>query len=461
MATNESISLPPPTRARYGVLGLLCAMAFILYLDRICMGQAAPDIQRDLGLSYTEMGFVHMAFTLAYGLFEVPTGRWGDRYGSRRVLARIVLWWSAFTALTGMVQQFTIDSGYVVPTPWGDVPIVFSSLALLILIRFLFGAGEAGAYPNAARVLTCWFPERERGNIQGIMLTFAQVGGAIAPVVAGLLITTIGWRWTFVIFGGIGALWVPFFYFWFRDSPAQHPRVNAAELQWIGPARQTPHHEPLPWGAIFRHRSAWLLGGIMIMASFTSYMYFSWYTTYLQRARDVSPRASGALLSTVLGVAAFGTLMGGFVANWVSNHSTNRQRTRRLICFVSYAAAAVLLLASIWVDSPAASAACAAISCLAMFSYQAHWWASVIELSGKHLGAMFGLLNGVGVFGAMSSQFLFGRLADWRGELGYSGREQWDPLFYMYVAALLVTALFWLGVDTSRPIAGEVEHEGT
>src|SRR5688572_1493516 len=170
MATNEPISLPPPTQARYVVLGLLCAMAFILYLDRICMGQAAPVIQRELGLSNTAMGFVHMAFTLAYGLFEVPTGRWGDKYGSRRVLARIVLWWSAFTALTGMVPYFTFDSGYVVPTPWGYIPLVFNSLVLLILIRFLFGAGEAGAYPNAARVMTCWFPERERGNMQGIML---------------------------------------------------------------------------------------------------------------------------------------------------------------------------------------------------------------------------------------------------------------------------------------------------
>jgi sugar phosphate permease len=240
---------------------------------------------------------------------------------------------------------------------------------------------------------------------------------------------------------------------WFRDLPAQHPGVNEAERQWIGPPRQTPHHEPLPWGAIFRHPSVWLLGGIMTMASFVSYMYFSWYSTYLQEARGVSQTTAGLLMSMVLGVAALGTLAGGFVSNWVENHSADRQRARQRICFVSYGAAGLFLAASIVVDAPVLSALCAAVSCLAMFSYQAHWWASVIQLSGKHLGAMFGLLNGVGVFGAMTSQFLFGALADWRKGLGYTGRQQWDPLFYMYVVVLLLTALAWLGVNTSRPIA--------
>ena len=342
------------------------------------------------------------------------------------------------------------------PTPWGYVPLVFNSLILLMLIRFLFGAGEAGAYPNAARVMTCWFPERERGRMQGVMLTFAQVGGAIAPLVAALLIETINWRWTFVVFGCVGAVWVPFFFFWFRDLPAQHPAVNAAELQWIGPPRQMPHHDPLPWRTIFAHPSVWLLGGIMTMASFVAYMYFSWYPTYLQRARGVSQAQAGVLMFMVLGVGALGTFAGGFVANWVNNRAVGRQRTRRLICFVCYVGAAVFLAASIVVDWAVNSAICVAISCLLMFGYQAHWWASAIEISGKHLGALFGLLNGVGVVGAMSSQYLFGALADWRAELGYTGREQWDPLFYMYVAALLVTGLFWLGVNTSRPIAGEV-----
>lgn len=433
MATEqltESAASLPPTRARYGVLGLLCAMSFILYLDRICISQAVDPITEELELTDTQMSFVLMAFTLAYGLFEVPVGRWGDRFGSRGVLARIVVWWSAFTALTGACFQF-----------WQ-----------LLLVRFLFGGGEAGAYPNSARIFKRWFPEHERSRNQGFMLSFAQAGGAIAPFLAALLIKYLGWRWTFVAFGSTGLIWAYSFYRWFRDDPADHPGVNRGELEWIGPARQAPHHEPLPWAAIVRHPSCWLLGGIMILASFVSYMYFSWYPSYLHRERGVDPVVSGALTSLVLGIAAVGTLLGGLLANRIANATGDRQRMRRLLCFGCYAFAALLFWVSLLPDSAFLSALCVAFSCFAMFSYQAHWWASVTELAGKHLGALFGLLNGVGIVGAMSSQFFFGAFRDYRLSQGYVGRGQSEPALYVYAVVLLLTAVLWLGVNTSHSI---------
>src|SRR5437764_1763726 len=149
-----------PTRVRYAVLAFLAAMTFVLYLDRVCIGQAAPMIKYDLGISETQKGVVFAAFTLAYAVFEVPTGRWGDRYGSRGVLTRIVVWWSFFTAMTGAALGF-----------W-----------MLLSVRFLFGAGEAGALPNSARVLRQWFPESSRGRAQGFVTTAMLVGGAIAPI---------------------------------------------------------------------------------------------------------------------------------------------------------------------------------------------------------------------------------------------------------------------------------------
>src|SRR5262245_4260367 len=165
-----------PTHARFVVLGVLCLLSGILYLDRICVSAALDSIQRDLKLSNTQGGYVLMAFTLAYGLFEIPTGRWGDRIGGRRVLTRISLWWSAFTALTGAC--------------WG--------LWSLLGVRFLFGAGEAGAFPNIARVLSRWFPDEERGRAQGVLLASSSLGGALAPFLAALMIQVIGWRWSFV-----------------------------------------------------------------------------------------------------------------------------------------------------------------------------------------------------------------------------------------------------------------------
>src|SRR6516165_9990472 len=141
-----------PSRARFVLVLWLCGLAGVLYLDRICMAQAVQPIQDELTISETRMSFVMMAFTLAYGLFEVPTGWLGDRVGGRRVLTRIVLWWSAFTALTGAALGF----------------------GTLLAVRFLFGAGEAGAFPNAARVISRWYPVGERGRVQGLMLTASQ-----------------------------------------------------------------------------------------------------------------------------------------------------------------------------------------------------------------------------------------------------------------------------------------------
>ena len=161
---------PGPGRIRYLVLAWLCALSGILYLDRICISAALGKISEELNISNTGGSLVLMAFTLAYGLFEVPTGRWGDRLGARRILTRISLWWSAFTVLTGLCNGLTS----------------------LILVRFLFGAGEAGAFPNAARVVSRWFPQQERGRAQGILLAASQTGGAVAPWLAAALIERVG-----------------------------------------------------------------------------------------------------------------------------------------------------------------------------------------------------------------------------------------------------------------------------
>ena len=196
-----------PTKVRYVVLAFLAAMTFILYLDRSCISQAAPVIQKELGISETQKAMLFNAFALAYALFEIPAGRWGDRYGSRRILTRIVLWWSVFTALSGAA--------------WG-----FGSL---LVIRFLFGAGEAGALPNSARILREWFPYSSRGRAQGIVTTAMLLGGAASYTASQWLIDWVGWRWSFAVFALIGVAWAVAFYVWFRDDPSEHPRANDAE----------------------------------------------------------------------------------------------------------------------------------------------------------------------------------------------------------------------------------------
>jgi MFS family permease len=161
-ALVESIPTLAPTRVRYTVLAWFCTLSMMTYIDRVCIKQVQDDMQTDLGLDGRQFAFAFSAFALAYALFEIPTGWLGDRLGPKKVLARIVLCWLLFTALTGLV----FGSGWV-------------ALWMLLAVRFLFGAGEAGAYPNMARGTRGWFPFAERGRAQGLIWTFGRWGGAV------------------------------------------------------------------------------------------------------------------------------------------------------------------------------------------------------------------------------------------------------------------------------------------
>lgn len=424
-----------PSRARWLVLFLMCSMAFVLYLDRVCMSQAIKPIADEFGLSGTHKSLILMAFTLAYGLFEIPTGHWGDRYGSRRILTRIVVWWSIFTALTaGCVGFYS-----------------------LILVRFLFGAGEAGAFPNAARVFATWFPIRERGRVQGAFLAASLLGGALSPFVAAVLIEIMGWRLPFLVFGAAGWVWALLFFWWFRDDPARHSAVNKVELQLIqsDPAPKHVDDSGLPWRRVFRHRTIWLLGFIVTCGAFNSYLYFSWYSNYLQSARGAGNLDAGWLSGMVLASGALGQLVGGASSSWLVRRSGLGVRARRYIGCACYASAATALLISMQFDSIKWSAAFAALSCTLMFFQQSIWWSCTTDVSGRHVGALFGLANGLGVFGAMGSQFFFGAFTDWRQSQGYVGRPMWDPAMYVVAAVLVCGAIAWLFVDPTTTVEGE------
>jgi MFS family permease len=433
MGEKPPLPAAEPTRVRTTVLALLCALAFVLYIDRIGISQAAPRIEADLHIPHERMGVVFAAFTLAYCLFEVPTGAWGDRYGSRGVLTRIVLWWSLFTALTGAA--------------WG-----FGSL---LVVRFLFGAGEAGALPNTARVLARWFPPARRGPAQGMISAAALVGGAVAPAAAAVLIQALDWRWAFVLFALPGFVWAAGFYVWFRDDPAEHPAVNAAERDLICAGAEAPGgaaHPPIPWRAVLASGNVWILGGVLACSAFNSYLYFSWYPTYLMEGRGVDPMTTGWLASLVLAGGAAGSTIGGAAIDWLIPRTGSRRWSRRALGCGGLGAAAALLLLAVRCDSALASALWTGWSVLAAFLTIASWWGAVADISGRHLGAMFGLMNSLGGLGAIASQLFVGRFVDRMGDAGYEGRARWDPVFFVYAAVLALGALGWLLVDSTRAI---------
>ncbi len=409
-----------PTSARRVTLAYLCGLTFVLYLDRMCMGKASPFLQDALRLTDGQMGYVHAAFTLAYGVFELPAGYLGDRYGSRRVLIRIVLWWSAFTALTGAATGF-----------WA-----------LTAIRLLFGAGEAGALPNASRVVDRWFPPAERGRVRGLVHMPALLGGVIAPVGTAYLIESVGWRWVFPIYGTLGVVWVVGFARWFRESPAGHPAVNAAELARIGPPPPSAHAEGLPLRAILRNRNVWLLGTVLSAGSGTVYLLFSWYPTYLEKARGVPNVTSGWLCGGVMLGGAAGCLVGG----WLADRARPRLPVRwanSLVGAAGFALAAVAMTAGALTESVEGKTLLFAAGCFGIHVHAGPWWGANSLIGGRHSGATFAVINTCGVFSGAVAQVGFGQLP----------REHWDDAFLVGAGLLAVGSACWSQVDPRRAVA--------
>ena len=287
MSTDSAATDPPRgrTHVRYKVLAMTVALAAITYLDRVCIAHAGvtASIKRELGLSDRQMGLVFGAFTLAYALFEIPTGAWGDRVGTRRVLTRIVAWWSCFTIATATANGFR----------------------LLVAIRFLFGAGEAGAFPNVARTFSRWFPVAERGTAQGIFFAGAHLGGGLTPMLVTALLGVLHLRALFVLFGSVGFLWAWAWYAWYRDDPAPHPSVGAEERQHIESGRSaSPGHrlDGATLRAVLSDRNLLALCLMYFTQAYGFYFNITWLPTYLARDRGLTVERLGLMAGVLAGL---------------------------------------------------------------------------------------------------------------------------------------------------------------
>src|SRR5262245_26222047 len=345
--STDAIGAVRATRMRWKVLGWLCSLSAITYIGRICIIQVRPEIEQSLSLSPARIAYAFSAFSLAYALFEIPTGWLGDKLGPRRVLIRIVLCWVVFTALTGAA--------------W--------NLVSLVTFRFLFGVGEAGAFPNIARAGREWFPFSERGIAQGLVWMFARWGGAVAPLLIMLLAYPWGWRWGFVLLSGLGLLWLWGFYSRFKDSPQDDTAVNDAERVLIAGAVNTSSTPPpLSWVTMLRSPTLWALS-LMYFASNAGWSFFaSWITPYLQK--DL--RLSGVKLV----IASGGPLFFGGIACLLGGFLTDRQVRlwgkrwgRTLQGVIAYGVGGLLLLVAVW-STPSHVALAYVSVCLSSFLKQ-------------------------------------------------------------------------------------------
>jgi len=448
-----------PTRVRFGVLGFICSLSLITYLDRICIMRVKEDLQDDLYLSQVQMGLVFAAFSVGYALFEVPGGWMGDAWGSRRVITRIVLWWSLFTALTGCVVPFTLDSGIQLSLGGLDIPLLLNGFLLLLLVRFLFGCGEAGAYPNLARVVGAWFPYRERALAQGSIWMFARLGGALAPFTIGRLSVWLGWRPAFWILGIVGAVWCAFFFLWFRNSPEEKPDCNAAErdliragpYSWKAEQAAAGHVRP-PWKQFLRSSNVWALCLASFCVSFGWYFYPTWQPQYLKDVHGITYQNSEILTGLPFLCGAAGSILGGQLSDWLVRTWGNRRWGRSLIGLVGFTGAGCCVLGTGFV--PEAWQA-VFLLCLAFFINDLAIppiWAVCTDIGGRYAGTLSGIMNTTGAIGAVLSPALTPVLLG-ASPADYSARDKWILVFTILASAWFVAALAWLRIDASKPIA--------
>ena len=404
-------------RARRRVIALLILLFAVTYLDRVCISVAGPRMQDDLNIDPVHWGWVTGVFALAYCLFEFPTGALGDRSGPRKTLTRIVLWWSAFTALTGAVSRFPV----------------------LLLTRFLFGAGEAGAFPNAGVVVARWFPATQRATLSGICLMASQIGGALAPLLVVPIQMRWGWRASFFVLGLLGVFWASAWYVWFRDSPAE--KLGEAQASADVPAEET--NRAFPWRAALRSKSVWSLLIIGFCYVYVYNFYQTWFHTFLVKGRGV---AEGLLWLSALPyvTAACGNFFGGTLSdNLVARFG--RTSGRRVVGVTCLVAAAAAMLAAGATRQPILTIILLSVAYGAIATQQSVAFGVCLDLGHRSAGAMVGLFNTVCQVGGLIGSVAYGYIVEWSGS--------YNAPFVPMAALLFLGAYFWWNLDASQELA--------
>jgi len=399
-----------PTHARYGVVGFALALAMIMYIQRVAISQAIVPISADLQLTKAQTGMILGAFGLSYALFEIPMGLLGDKLGVRRVLSQLVLLWSLFLALHGWVWNVTS----------------------LWVVRFLFGAGEAGCFPNLTRMLSAWLPVGERVKAQAVMWAFGRWGGALAPPVAYFVIYHFGWRIGFGILALLGAVWVAAFMPWFRNDPAEHKGVNKEELAMLEASRSLVLHDHgKKWYQLLLQKDIAFLGLQYFGFSYTWYFYVTWLPTWLQQSRGLSPGTAAAYAMIPLALGGLGSIVSGFLPlsvprKWVAIFGFSI--TAILICIIPNVPGIVLPMVLMGMAS--------FFSDLTMPIS----WNTCVEIGKQYTATVSSTMNMLGNFAGFVAPVVFGIILQ-------NTNNNWAMVMYTMAAAAVVSALCWFFLE--------------
>jgi sugar phosphate permease len=412
-----------PTRVRHVVLWLTVLAYMITYMDRVVISTTAPLIQKEFGFSVITMGWIFSVFQIGYAIFQIPGGWLGDRIGPRRALTGVVVWWSAFTALT--------------TGAW--------SASSMIVCRFLFGCGEAGAFPNATRSLSRWMLPSERGFAQGITHAGARLGGALTPVLVVWLMIHLGWRGPFLIFSVVGLLWAAGWFYYYRDSPREHSGTNEAERTMIadalGPQATSSASAKVPWRQLLANPQLWLISAMYFCYAYSINIFLTWFPKYLTEVRSFEIVQMGIFASLPLMAGVVGDVAGGWISDRLIARTGRVTMARRVVAIVGFALAAFAIPVAVWSPSPLASVGWFALAVFGLELTVGISWALTLDVGGVFAGSVSAVMNTFGNIGGALAAVITGYILKWSG---------WDAAMYVLAILSALAGVMYLRIDASR-----------
>ena len=412
-----------PTRVRYIVLALTISAYMITYIDRVVISSAVPSIQKEFGFSIVTMGWILSSFQWAYALFQIPGGWLGDRIGPRRALTLIVSWWSLFTCATVLA--------------W--------SAASMALIRFLFGMGEAGSFPIATRSLSCWMLPTERGFAQGATHAGSRLGGALTPAVVMLIIARYGWRTAFICCGSLGLIWAAAWYWYYRDTPDEHPSTNAEERELIRSslelARGCKNRQTIPWKHIVLSPQMWILCSMYFCYAYNLSVYLAWFPKYLNDHRGFNLHQMGYYASLLLLAGTVGDVFGGWISDLWARRSGDLRTARRLVGAGGFLLSALSMIPASLTSDPLTSVW---FSCLAIFGLESTVgvsWAITLDIGADSAGSVSAVMNTCGNIGGAIGSALSAYLVVYLG---------WKAPFLVMAGLSFLGAVLYLQINARQ-----------
>jgi sugar phosphate permease len=419
-------------KVRYLILGIMCLMYFIAYIDRVNISVAGPLLRQEMGLSPTQLGLVFSAFAYPYAAMQILGGWLADKFGPRLVLTVLSLIWAAATIMSGLA--------------WG--------VASLVVFRFLLGIGEGGAFPTATRAFTYWMPLGERGFAQGITHSFARLGGAVTPPIVLAIVAAYSWRESFIVLGVISLIWTILYLWLFRNTPLEHKWIKPDELAEIGVRSEEMKKaakSKTPWKEMIS--KMWLVTFVDFCYGWSLWVFLTWLPSYLKDARGFDLKQLALFTSLPLMAGVVGDTLGGVISDRIYKRTGNLKLARRALLVIGLGGALAFILPAVYTDSPVTAVVLLSASFFFLELTNAVLWSLPIDIAGRFAGTAGGMMNtGFGIAG-MISPTVFGFLIEKTGS--------YEIPFAISAALLAVGAVCTFFIDPTNKIQGEPGHGTT